>query len=161
MPDAVDTIVWAPDGGWKYHPKYVEQFPDINKLCDVASCWIYEYIGILLGARPILHISRIKVKGTCSVWVLCSCGPNCYWFSNTPTWTTLSFSLHMVYLSFSVSLLLPLSVHNPNLNHDNPVLLFKFHSPITRWRIWLKHCVTKRKVASSFPDGVTEIFLLT
>jgi hypothetical protein len=37
-------------------------FPDINKLCDVASCWIYEYIGILLGARPILHISRIKVK---------------------------------------------------------------------------------------------------
>jgi hypothetical protein len=29
---------------------------------DVASCWIYEYIRILLGARPILHISRIKVK---------------------------------------------------------------------------------------------------
>jgi hypothetical protein len=31
-------------------------------VCDVTSCWIYEYIGILLGARPILHISRIKVK---------------------------------------------------------------------------------------------------
>jgi hypothetical protein len=28
----------------------------------VASCWIYEYIGILLGACPILHISRLKVK---------------------------------------------------------------------------------------------------
>jgi hypothetical protein len=28
----------------------------------VPSCWIYEYIGILLGARPILHISRIKVN---------------------------------------------------------------------------------------------------
>jgi hypothetical protein len=40
----------------------VEQFPDINKLCNVASSWIYEYIGILLGARPILHISRIKFK---------------------------------------------------------------------------------------------------
>jgi hypothetical protein len=40
----------------------VQQFPDINKLCDGASCWIYEYIGILLGAHPILHISRIKVK---------------------------------------------------------------------------------------------------
>jgi hypothetical protein len=53
----------APDFGWKYHPKHVEQFPDINKLCDVASCWIYEYIGILLGARPILHISRIKFNG--------------------------------------------------------------------------------------------------
>jgi len=34
----------AHDDGWKYHPKHVEQFPDINKLCNVASCWIY--IGI-------------------------------------------------------------------------------------------------------------------
>ena len=34
----------APDDGWRYHPKHVEQFPDINKLCNVASCWIY--IGI-------------------------------------------------------------------------------------------------------------------
>jgi hypothetical protein len=62
VPDAVDTFVCAPDDGWKYHPKHVEQFPDINKLCNVASFLIYEYIGILLGARPILHISRIKVK---------------------------------------------------------------------------------------------------
>jgi hypothetical protein len=61
MPDAVDTVVCVPDDGWKYHPKHVEQFPDINKLCDV-SCWIYEYIGILLGTRPILHISRLKVN---------------------------------------------------------------------------------------------------
>ena len=36
----------APDDGWRYHPKHVEQFPDINKLCKVASCWIY--IGIYL-----------------------------------------------------------------------------------------------------------------
>jgi hypothetical protein len=47
---------------WKYHPKYVEQFPAINKLCNFASCWIYEYIGILLGAHPILRVSRIRVK---------------------------------------------------------------------------------------------------
>ena len=39
--DAVNTVVCAPDDGWKYHPKHVEQFPDINKLCNVASCWIY------------------------------------------------------------------------------------------------------------------------
>jgi hypothetical protein len=52
--------VTASDDGWKYHPKHVEQFPDINKLCNAASCWIY--IGILLGAHPILHISRIRVK---------------------------------------------------------------------------------------------------
>ena len=52
----------APDDGWKYHPKHVEQFPDINKLCNFASFWIYEYIGILLGAHPVLHINRKRVK---------------------------------------------------------------------------------------------------
>jgi hypothetical protein len=46
--------------GGVHHPKHVEQFPDINKLCNVAFCWIY--IGILLGAHPILYISRMKVK---------------------------------------------------------------------------------------------------
>jgi hypothetical protein len=43
-PDAVDTVVCAPDDGWRNHPKHVEKFPD--KLCNVASCWIY--IRILL-----------------------------------------------------------------------------------------------------------------
>jgi hypothetical protein len=62
MPDAVDTVVCAPDDGWKYHPKHVEQFPNIDKLCNIASYWIY--IGILLGAHYILHISRIRVKVT-------------------------------------------------------------------------------------------------
>jgi hypothetical protein len=28
IPDAVDTVVCAPDNGWKYHPKQGEQFPD-------------------------------------------------------------------------------------------------------------------------------------
>ena len=64
LPDAVDTVVCAPDDGWKYHSKHVEQFPNINKLCNVASCWIYAYIGILLVAHPVLHISRIRVKLT-------------------------------------------------------------------------------------------------
>ena len=40
MPDTVDTGIWAPDDGRRYHPKHVEQFADINKLCVVASCWI-------------------------------------------------------------------------------------------------------------------------
>jgi hypothetical protein len=55
-----------------YHPKHVEQFPDINKLCDVASSWIY--IGILLGAHPILHISRIRVN----VATVLNLQPGCY-----------------------------------------------------------------------------------
>jgi hypothetical protein len=70
IPDAIDTVVYAPDDEWKYHSKQVKKFPDINKLCDVASCWIYEYIGILLGARPILHISSIKVKGLVFITVV-------------------------------------------------------------------------------------------
>jgi len=36
----VDTVIWAPDDGWRYHPKHVEQSKDINKLYIVASCWI-------------------------------------------------------------------------------------------------------------------------
>jgi hypothetical protein len=79
--DAVDKVVCAPDDGWKYHPKHVEQFPDINKLCDVAYCWIYEYIGIILGARPILHISRIKVK-TLNLYL--------HKWSHLPIWTCLN-----------------------------------------------------------------------
>jgi hypothetical protein len=30
----------------------------------------------------------------------------------------------------------------------------------TRWRSWLKHCSTSRKVTGSIPDGVTGIFPL-
>jgi hypothetical protein len=62
IPDTLDTVVCAPDNVWNYHPKHVEQLPDINKLCNVASCWTYEYIRMLLGAHPILHISRIRVN---------------------------------------------------------------------------------------------------
>jgi len=39
VPDAVDIVV--PDDEWRYHPKHVEHFPEINKLCNVASCWRY------------------------------------------------------------------------------------------------------------------------
>ena len=49
IPDVVDTVVCATDDGWRYHPKHVEQFPDINKVCNVASYWIY--IGIYLQCK--------------------------------------------------------------------------------------------------------------
>ena len=48
MPDAVDTVVCALDDGWRYHPKHVELFPEIRKLCNVAYCWIYIRIPELL-----------------------------------------------------------------------------------------------------------------
>jgi len=48
MPDTVDTVIGAPDDGWRYHPKHVEQFADINKLYIVASCWIIIIIIITI-----------------------------------------------------------------------------------------------------------------
>jgi len=39
MPDTVDTVIWALDDVWRYHPKHVQQFADINKLYIVASWW--------------------------------------------------------------------------------------------------------------------------
>jgi hypothetical protein len=46
IPAAVETVVYAPDDGWNYHPKHLENFPDINKRCDVASYWIYLPINV-------------------------------------------------------------------------------------------------------------------
>jgi hypothetical protein len=46
IPDAVDTVVWAPDNGWCYHPKHVEQFPDkIHVYCVMLHLvgYILEY----------------------------------------------------------------------------------------------------------------------
>jgi hypothetical protein len=62
IPDAVDTVVCAPDDGWKYHTKHVEQFPDMNKLCNVASCWIYFGIYLMHGSI------NVKSSNTPSKW---------------------------------------------------------------------------------------------
>jgi len=44
IPDAVDTVVCAPDDGWRYHPKYVQQFPDkINCVTLHLVGYILEY----------------------------------------------------------------------------------------------------------------------
>jgi len=44
MPDAVDTVVCAPDDGWWYNPKHVEQFPDkINCVALHLVGYILEY----------------------------------------------------------------------------------------------------------------------
>jgi hypothetical protein len=32
------------------------------------------------------------------------------------------------------------------------------HLQVTRWRSWLRHCATSRKVAGSILDGTTDIF---
>ena len=42
--DAVNTVLCAPDGGWRYHPKHVEQFPDkTNRVTLHLVGYILEY----------------------------------------------------------------------------------------------------------------------
>jgi hypothetical protein len=44
IPDAVDTVVYAPDDGWWYRQKHVEQFPDkINCVTLHLVGYILEY----------------------------------------------------------------------------------------------------------------------
>jgi len=38
----VDTVVCAPDDGWRYQPKHVEQFP------DKINCVILRLVGYIL-----------------------------------------------------------------------------------------------------------------
>jgi len=57
MPDNVGTVLRAPDDGWRYHPKYVKQLTDLNKLYSVAFCWII--VAILYDARSTEH----KING--------------------------------------------------------------------------------------------------
>ena len=53
----------APDDGWSYHPKHVEQFPDINILRNVTSFgYILEYYYGSSGT-----IYRFPVS-----WIRCS-----------------------------------------------------------------------------------------
>jgi len=51
IPDAVNTVVCAPDDGWRYHPKHVQQFPDkINCVplhLDKINCVTY-LVGYIL-----------------------------------------------------------------------------------------------------------------
>ena len=42
IPDAVDTVVCAPDDGWRYHQKHVEQFP------DKINCVTLHLVGYIL-----------------------------------------------------------------------------------------------------------------
>jgi hypothetical protein len=42
MPDAVDTVVCAPDDRWWYHPKYIQQFP------DKIYCVMFHLVGYIL-----------------------------------------------------------------------------------------------------------------
>jgi len=79
-----DTVIWAPDDGWTYHPKQVEQFADINKLYIDASCWIitdtYYAVHGPLNIKFFLYF-RGGVK------TLCKCSFYCDHFAQKWIWS--------------------------------------------------------------------------
>jgi len=49
-PDVVDKVVCAPDDGWRYHPKHVEQFPDKTNCVTLhLAGYILEYSTLSLN----------------------------------------------------------------------------------------------------------------
>jgi hypothetical protein len=90
IPDAVDTVVCAPDDGWRYHPKHVEQFSDINKLCNVASCWIY--IGAKLSVCFNVHLFSLTLSASCCCKIASSSTPNLCSYVIAPMLRDLQFT---------------------------------------------------------------------
>ena len=73
IPDAVHTVVFAPDDGWRYHLKHVEQFPDINKLSKLHLVgYIYWNIFAMHGPMKLKFLFLIFHQ--CSRFIL--------WFSD-------------------------------------------------------------------------------
>ena len=59
MPDTIDTVIWAPEDGWRYYPKNLEQFADINKLYIVASCWVIIDTYMLFKRGSLLMVTTV------------------------------------------------------------------------------------------------------
>ena len=51
--DDVDIVVYAPDDGWRYHPKHVERFP------DKIDCVTLHYFGYILECSIAIYQSQI------------------------------------------------------------------------------------------------------
>jgi hypothetical protein len=61
IPDAVDTVICAPDDGWWYHPKHVEQFT------DKINCVTLHLVGCILGysATNYIHCLAPHIEMLC------------------------------------------------------------------------------------------------
>jgi len=56
IPDFVDTVICAPDNGWWYHAKHVEQFP------DKINCATLHLVGQILEYSTITLSSSFSVS---------------------------------------------------------------------------------------------------
>ena len=70
IPDAVDTVVCAPDDGWWYHPEHVEQFPDKMNcvMSHLVGCTLEYYYDARTHER--WSLGRNYVKDSESVRIM-------------------------------------------------------------------------------------------
>jgi len=61
--DTVDTVVCAPDDGWRYHPKHVEQFP------DKINCVTLHLVGYILEYYYVFYTFATE----CPIMILTNC----------------------------------------------------------------------------------------
>ena len=94
----------------------------------------------------------------------CKCVVSCHMYHLPPLSVILMFCIIMpLHITFVNIFNCPEHIRRRGLP-SSPVV--KINSPShsllvgggTRWRSWLSHCATSRKVAGSIPDGVTGIF---
>ena len=91
IPDAVGTVVCAPDDGWWYHPKHVEQFP------DKINCVTLHLVG---------HI--LEYNSSTSVNSNICCILQCTWFLFLPfldlkcIYSNSKICLKKIYYKYSV-----------------------------------------------------------
>jgi len=58
IPDAVDTVVCAPDNGWWYNPRHIEQFP------DKMNCVTLHFVGYTGWFKNMDSISYVYISLT-------------------------------------------------------------------------------------------------
>jgi hypothetical protein len=75
--DAVDTVVCAPDDGWWFHPKHIEQFP------DKTNCVTLHLVGYILKHIWLILLSQIRVLKL--IWWFCHKWFNYLWINKHKT----------------------------------------------------------------------------
>jgi hypothetical protein len=91
IPDAVDTVVCAPDDGWWYYLKHVVQFP------DKINCATLHLVGYILEDLATLFSHDTCLAKVSNVNTLCSTDSTCH--TNWPAMWDTTLSCETVSLS--------------------------------------------------------------
>ena len=86
MPDAVETVTRAPDDGWRYHPRYLERFTDINKL------HIFNSLFNQVDAQNLFHnkfyFMPLHVSSTCAHHQEVKIALHSLWYHHSYRWAS-------------------------------------------------------------------------